>query len=124
MKTRKMIVFFLVVLAIYTLINLYLFFKGYGAFQSLRSNTLVYSITFFLVAAVFIIARVIEARHSSIITDVLNIIGGFWLAFMLYGVLFFILSDIILLALKLTATLSTESIPAFRKWSFFITAGL
>lgn len=124
MKTQKMIVFFLVVLAIYTLINLYLFFKGYGAFPSLRSKTLVYSITFFLVAAVFIIARVIEARHSSIITDVLNIIGGFWLAFMLYGVLFFILSDIILLALKLTGTLSTESVPAFRKWSFFITAGL
>ena len=124
MKNQQMIVFFLVVLVIYTLINLYLFFKGYSAFPSLRNNTLVYSITFSLVAAVFIIARVIEARHSSLITDVLNITGGFWLAFMLYGFLFFILSDIILLALKLTGTLGAESVPAFRKWSFFITAGL
>lgn len=124
MKRYQMAVFFIIVLAIYTLLNLYLYFKGYNAIPALQTYKLLYSITFFILAIIFIIAKVIEARHSSVITDVLNIIGGFWLAFMLYGFLFFILSDIALLILKITGTISSENIPLFRKWSFIITAGL
>ena len=119
-----MAVFFIIILTIYASINLYLYFKGLNALPSLQNHKLLYSITFFILAALFIIAKVIEARHSSLITDVLNIIGGFWLAFMLYGFLFFILSDIVLLVLKITGVLSNDNIPLYRFWSFLITAGL
>lgn len=119
-----MIVFFAVVLTIYTLLNLYLFFKGYNSLPVLKANKLAYSIIFFSVAAVFIVAKFIEARHSSIITDVLNIIGGFWLAFMLYGFIFFILTDVTVMALKISGTVSTEGLADVRKWGFIITVSL
>lgn len=124
MKRNQMIVFFSVVLTLYTLLNLYLFFKGYNSISLLRTHTFLYSLVFFIVAAIFIIARVIEARHSSVITDILNIIGGFWLAFMLYGFLFFIISDIALLVLKITGSMGADSIPEFRKWSFITVAAI
>ncbi len=119
-----MAVFFIVVITIYSLLNLYLFFKGYNALPVLQANKLAYSLTFFILAAIFIVAKFIEARHSSLITDVLNIIGGFWLAFMLYGFIFFLLSDIVLLLLRLSGIISSETIPVFRKLAFLITAGL
>ncbi len=116
-----MLIFFLIVLTIYSLANIYIWFKGYNALPVLRSHRLVYAVTFFLLAGIFILAKILESRHSSVITDILNIAGGFWLAFMLYGFLFFLLSDIILLVLKIPGILNAQSIPLYRKWSFFIT---
>ena len=66
-----------------------------------RNNRLLYALIFFFLAVIFIVAKILESRHSSVITDILNIIGGFWLAFMLYGFLFFLLSDIIILILRI-----------------------
>ena len=97
MKRYQMLIFFLIVLTIYSLANIYIYFKGYNALPLLKANRLVYTLIFFITAAIFIVAKILETRHSSVITDILNIIGGFWLAFMLYGFLFFLLSDIILL---------------------------
>ena len=119
-----MIIFFAVVLTIYSLVNIYLFYKGYNALPSLKMNRLVYGLVFFILAAVFIAAKFLESRHSSVITDVLNIIGGFWMAFMLYGFMFFILSDILLLILKITRLIEGKGVPEYRKLAFFITAGL
>jgi len=124
MRRYQMAVFFIVVLTIYTLLNLYLFFKGYNALPVLQANKLLYTLTFFLISVIFIVAKIIEARHSSLITDVLNIIGGFWLAFMLYGFIFFLLSDIILLLFRIIGILGSDTIPLFRKWSFLITSSI
>jgi predicted MPP superfamily phosphohydrolase len=117
-----MIVFFSIALTIYSLVNIYLFYKGYKAIPCLQRNRLLYSITFFLLAVLFIVAKILESKHSSVITDILNIIGGFWLAFMLYGFLFFLLSDIILLILRIPGIIRGENILLFRKWSFIIIA--
>jgi len=119
-----MIVFFSIVLAIYSLANIYIFFKGYNALPVLKNNRLIYTLCFFLLAVIFIIAKILESRHSSVISDALNIIGGFWLAYMLYGFLFFLLSDIILLVLRIPGIISGENFFLFRKWSFIITAAL
>ena len=119
-----MAVFFIVVFTVYSLLNLYLFLKGYHALPLLQVNKLTYALIFFILAAIFIAAKFIEARHSSLITDILNIIGGFWLAFMLYGFMFFLISDITLLLLRISRIISPESIPLFKKWAFLITAGM
>ena len=116
-----MIIFFAIVLTIYSLLNIYLFFKGYNAIPALHNYRLIYSISFFLLAVIFIVAKILESKHSSVITDILNIIGGFWIAFMFYGFLFFLLSDIILISLRITGFISGENILVFRKWSLFIT---
>ena len=119
-----MIVFFSIVLTIYSLVNIYIFFKGYKALPVLQNNRLLYAITFFFLAVIFIVAKILESKHSSVITDVLNILGGFWLAFMLYGFLFFLLSDIILLALRIPGIIRGDNILLFRKWSFIIIASV
>jgi predicted MPP superfamily phosphohydrolase len=121
MKKYQMIIFFLIVLTIYSLVNIYIFCKGYNAIHILQNNRLIYAIAFFLLAVVFIAAKILESKHSSVISDILNIIGGFWLAFMLYGFLFFLMSDIILLALKILRIISIENVFLFRKWSFIVT---
>jgi predicted MPP superfamily phosphohydrolase len=116
-----MILFFSIVLTIYSLVNIYIFYKGYRSLTVLQENKLLYAFTFFILAALFIAAKFLESRHSSLITDILNIIGGFWLAFMLYGFLFFLLSDIIISGLKLSGAISVGNILLIRKWSFIFT---
>ena len=116
-----MLIFFSIALTIYSLVNIYLFYKGYNAIPCLKNNRFIYAITFFLLAGLFIVAKILESKHSSVITDALNIIGGFWLAFMLYGFLFFLLSDIVLLILRIPGIVKGDSILLFRKWSFVFT---
>jgi predicted MPP superfamily phosphohydrolase len=122
MKRYQMIVFFAIALTIYSLVNIYIFYKGYRAVPCLQNHRLLYIITSFLLAVLFIVAKILESKHSSVITDILNIVGGFWLAFMLYGFMFFILSDIILLILRIPGIIKGENILLFRKWSFIIIA--
>lgn len=122
MKRYQMLVFFSIVLVIYSLVNIYLFFKGLKAVPSLQNHRFIYAVTFFLLAVLFIAAKILESKHSSVISDILNIVGGFWLAFMLYGFLFFILSDIILLILRIPGILKGENIQVYHKWSFIIIA--
>ena len=119
-----MLVFFSIVLVIYSLANIYLFYKGLDAIPFLKNNRFIYAVSFFLLAALFIAAKVLESKHSSVITDIFNIIGGFWLAFMLYGFLFFLLSDIVLLLLRIPGIVNTGNILQFRKWSFLITVSI
>ncbi len=116
-----MLVFFLIVLTIYFLANLYLYFKGFNSIPILKENRLVYTVSFFSLAAVFIFAKIIEARHTSVITDILNVAGGFWLAVMLYCIMFFLLSDIIYLLLRIVKVLNPDNIPVYRKWAFILT---
>jgi len=124
MKRYQMIIFFSIILTIYSLGNIYLYFKGYNTIPFLKNHHLLYSITFFFLAVIFIAAKILESKHSSVISDALNIIGGFWMAFMLYGFIFFLLSDILLLALKIPGIISGDSVVLFRKWAFIITTGL
>ncbi len=116
-----MFVFFAIVIIIYSFANLYIGLKGYRAIPAFQSHGPAYFIIFVLLAMVFIAGKILEAWHSSVLSDILNIAGGFWLAFMLYGFLFLFLSDIIALILRLTRLLGTENIMAYRKWSFLLT---
>jgi predicted MPP superfamily phosphohydrolase len=119
-----MLIFFSIVLTIYSLVNIYIYYKGYNSLPPLQEHRLLYTLSFFILAALFIAAKFLESRHSSVITDILNIIGGFWLAFMLYGFIFFLLSDIVLSGLRITGIISGGNIILFRKWSFLLTAGI
>lgn len=114
-------IFFTIVLLIYFLANLYLYIKGYHAIGLLQANRTVYTVIFFTLAALFIVAKVIESRHTSVVTDILNVAGGFWLAFMLYGIMLFFISDIVYALLKVTGVLNGENIPIYKKWAFVVT---
>ena len=119
-----MVLFFSIVLTIYSLANIYIYYNGYRSLPVLQEHRLLYAFIFFTLSAVFIAAKILESRHSSLITDILNIIGGFWLAYMLYGFLFFLLSDIVLSGLRISGIITGENILIFRKWSFIFTVAI
>jgi uncharacterized protein len=121
MKNYQLIVFFTVVLTIYSLANIYIYLKGYNSIPAFHNFRIWYFIIFFAFASAFIFGKIIEARHSSIFSDILNIIGGFWMAFMLYGFLFLFLSDMISLVLRISGVLNSGNMVVFRKWSFIAT---
>ena len=75
MKTSQFVIFFSIVFTIYFFGNLYIFLKGYNIIP--RENRLLYTIIFVALAATFIIAKVLESRHSTAFSDILNIAGGF-----------------------------------------------
>lgn len=124
MKNYQFIVFLSIVLTIYSLANTYIFFKGYNTIQLQRENKILYTIIFIVLAVTFIAAKFLESRHSSVFTDVLNVIGGFWMGFMLYAIMFFLLSDIILLILRITGLLERGNVLSYRRWALIITSGV
>ena len=124
MNRRSLLVFFLVAFTIYFLTNLYIFTKGYRAVSGSGNYRAIYTIIYIVLASAFIAGKMLERNHSSVITDALNIIGGFWLAFMLYGFLTLFISDIVSLILRLTGLLAARDIQLFRKWSFIITVAI
>jgi hypothetical protein len=121
MKTYQLIVFLTIVIAIYSFANIYIYLKGYNSIEAFQNYRLWYLIIFVALASAFIFGKIIEARHSSVLSDILNVIGGFWMAFMLYGFLFLFISDIIALALRIAGLVNSSNIMIFRKWSYLIT---
>jgi predicted MPP superfamily phosphohydrolase len=116
-----MLIFFIVVFTIYFLTNLYIFLKGYRTISASGNFRLIYAIIYIVLASTFIAGKILERDHSSLLTDILNIIGGFWMALMLYAFLTLLISDIVSLILRLSGVLSVGDISVFRKWSFLIT---
>jgi uncharacterized protein len=121
MKTYQIIIFLTVVLAIYSFANIYIFFKGYNAIQAFRIYRFWYLIIFIVLAFTFILGKILEARHSSVLSDILNIIGGFWMAFLLYGFMFLFLSEIIILALRIPGIVNSGNMLLYRKWAYLAT---
>ncbi len=124
MKTYQLVIFLAIVLTIYSLSNVYIFVKGFNATPLPRSNKIIYTIIFIVLATTFIAGKFLEARHSSVFSDALNIIGGFWLGFMLYGTLFLFISDIAALVLRITGVFDSETIKDYRKWAYIATVSV
>lgn len=116
-----MLIFFIIVFAVYLLVNFYIGIKGYHTIPLFQNHGPAYFIIFSLLTLSFIAGKILESRHSTVISDILNIAGGFWLAFMLYGFLFFLLSDIVSLILRLTGVLNSGNLFLFRRWSVILT---
>jgi predicted MPP superfamily phosphohydrolase len=121
MKMHQLIIFLAIVLTIYSSANIYIYIKGYNSIQAFHNFRVWYLFVFIILASTFVLGKILEARHSSVLSDILNIIGGFWMAFILYSFLFLFLSDIILLALRIPGIVTGGNIMAFRKWAYITT---
>jgi predicted MPP superfamily phosphohydrolase len=119
MKISQFHIFFAIVFIIYSIGNLYIFLKGYSFVP--RAGRLTYTVIFISLATTFIAAKFLEAKYSTVFSDILNIAGGFWIAFLFYGFIFFFLSDILFILFRLTGLLQAEKIPLYRKWAFILT---
>jgi predicted MPP superfamily phosphohydrolase len=113
-----MAIFFIIVLTVYFLVNLYLYIKGQRALAGAGYHIRTYTIIFVILATAFITGKILEYKFTSVFTDILNVIGGFWMAFMLYGFLFWLTADILLLMQKPFHIVPDASIPKLRLWLF------
>jgi uncharacterized protein len=94
MKTGAFIIFFTVVLIVYSLVNFYIFIRGYQALPATGNIRTWYTVTFWFLASTFVAARIMERACPCAITQVITWIGSFWLGFMLYFFLIVLVIDI------------------------------
>ncbi|MDM8001461.1 MAG: metallophosphoesterase [Bacteroidota bacterium] len=119
-----MAIFLTVVLTVYILVNLWLWFKGRRALSGAGINTTLYSAIFVALASTFVIGKFLEHSYSNLFTDIVNVIGGFWMGFMLYGFLAWLTADILLLLQKPFHLVPAAVMPKLRLWIFAgITSG-
>jgi len=118
MKNYQFLIFLTIVLTIYSLTNLYIFLKGYHSITSSRETKILYTLIFLILASSFVAGKVLEATHSTVFSDILNIIGGFWMGFILYAFLLLLISDIGGLVLRVPGIIGPDNILIYRKWAF------
>jgi predicted MPP superfamily phosphohydrolase len=123
-RKQQMAIFLTIVLTVYILTNLYLWLKGRRALSGAGIGTSLYTAVFVALASTFVLGKFLENSNSNIFTDILNVIGGLWMGFMLYGFLAWLAADILLLIQKPFHLVAADALPKIRLWLFTgITAG-
>lgn len=117
-RKQQMAIFLTVVLTVYFLANLYLYLKGRRALSGSGIPVTAYTVIFILLASAFVAGKILEHSYTNLFSDILNVIGGFWMAFMLYGFLLWLTADILLLLQKPFHLVPDAAIPKIRIWLF------
>jgi len=102
MHKRAFIIFFSIVLSVYTLINLYIFMRGWEVTPENSSVRLGYVVIFLILFVSFIAGRFLERAALSRFSSVLVWIGSFWLGAMVYFFLILLVIDVLRLIDSIT----------------------
>ncbi len=94
MRILQFVIFFSIVLTVYSLVNYYIFSRGLRAFPSGNPLRIWYIVGFILLASSFILGRILEKVYLSHLSDLFTWAGSFWLAAMLYFFLAVVLIDL------------------------------
>lgn len=95
MRNIQFIIFFSIVISVFSLLSFYVYSKGVQAFPQGTSGRIWFKIIFIFLSSSYIIARVLERIMLSIASDVFTWIGSFWLAAFFYFLLFSISIDLL-----------------------------
>ena len=93
MRTITFIIFFSIVIAIYGLVNYYVFIRGWQAIPPHSRLRTIYLVCFLFLALSYIIGRFLEKIWLSTISDIFVWIGSFWLAAFFYFFLIILVLD-------------------------------
>jgi predicted MPP superfamily phosphohydrolase len=91
-------IFFGIVLLIYSSVNYYVFSRGLMAFSCNPALKKWYTVIFWTVVSSFLIGMFWERAASSIVSEWVYRVGAFWLAFMLYFLMALVLIDLVRIA--------------------------
>jgi len=108
MRVPQVILFFVIVFAVYFSVNAYVFFHGLGAIPEGTGLQTVYCVIFLVFALAFIAGRMLERVWLSPLSTFLVCMGSFWLAALLYFVLAVLMIDL--------ARLANRLVPFFPPW--------
>ena len=95
MRTLSFMIFFGIVLLVYSSVNYYVFSKGLMMFSSTPSLKRGYTIIFWTVVSCFLVGMFWERTASSTVSEWVYRVGAFWLAFMFYFLLMILVMDLI-----------------------------
>jgi len=95
MHKRAFIILFSVVLSLYSLINLYIFIRGWEVVPENTSWRLGYVVLFLIFSLSFIAGRFLERAALSRFSSLLVWIGSFWLGAMVYFFLILLVIDVL-----------------------------
>lgn len=119
-----MLIFLLIVLSVHSLVNWYIFIRGWqglGLYPSFRYYYLGLFLFFFLA---YIVARISERFGHSAITEILNWAGSFWFAGMLYFFLIILMIDLVRAANHFFHFLPAGLFLAYAKTKFILLASV
>lgn len=124
MRNIQFIIFFSIVIAVFSLLNWYIFSKGIQAFPQGTAGRIWFRWVFIFLAASYPIARFLERVWLSPVSDVFTWIGSFWLALFFYFFLISLLIDLIrLINLPFHFLPAITSALQFKRILFFSTVG-
>lgn len=89
--------FFIIFFSLYTLLNTYVFIRGWQSLSLYPQFRIVYSVLFVIAATSYILAKVFNDYLPQSIYTLLIWIGSFWFMFLFYFFLSFVLIDLILI---------------------------
>ena len=98
MRTLTFMIFFIVVLLVYSSLNYYVFTRGLLVFSCNPAWKKWYSVIFWTLVSSFLVGMFWERTASSIMSEWVYRVGAFWLAFFFYFLMILILIDLIRLA--------------------------
>ncbi len=94
MRTIQFLIFFSIVITVYSLLSFYVYSRGIQAFPADISGRIWFKAVFIFLSASYIIARFLERIWISTLSDVFTWIGSFWLAAFFYFLLAVIVIDV------------------------------
>ncbi len=98
MRNIQFLIFFSIVISVFSLLSFYIYSKGIQAFPQGVAGRGWFRGVFIFLAASYVIARVMERVYLSVFSDVLTWIGSFWLAAFFYFLLIAMTIDLVRLA--------------------------
>ena len=95
MKKMNFVIFFSIALSVYALINYYIFIRGWQAGGQNSSWRTVFVAMFLLLSLSYVVGRVLERFALTWFSNALVLLGSFWLAAMVYFLIFAFAIDIL-----------------------------
>ena len=93
MKSGSFIIFFTIVLAVYGLVNTYIFLRGLQAIPAGSTYRIWFILGFWFLVSTFILGRFLDRAGTTGLSTLLTWIGSFWLGAMLYFLLIVLFID-------------------------------
>ncbi len=126
MRSVQFLIFFSVVLLVYSLVNYYIYIRG---LQTLPVGMIFrnwYPWIFLFISASYIIGRFLERAWISPVSSFFTFVGAFWLALMVYMLMAVLVVDLVRLALYFLPQLAilAEHYVQVKKCMFFAVTGI
>ena len=125
MRAYQFVIFFSIVLLIYSLINYYIYNRGMQALPVGSGLKNWYPWIFLFLSASYVIGRFMERAWISPVSSFFTFVGSFWLAFMIYLLMAVLVIDLVRLILYFLPqpAFLTSNIVQVKKIMFFSVTG-